>query len=1310
MAREGKKDDGAGSSDRRIEIELSGALSSMTMLEGIMKFSGEDKTHSSTKWAQDIEDNAEIFGWTEAQKLVIARRTIVGTAALWLQSEKTFKKYEELKTAILKEFCDSANSKEMHEMMASRKKRKDESFYQFMLSMKELGKRAKFPDYVSIQYIIDGIEDYEPNKAILYGATTYPVLKEKLALYEKLRLKSKPVHNYNTHHFTPGVKKEEKRKRCYKCGEDDHLSVTCTKGVKCFRCNEYGHIGRQCPNQTASGSGTSSPTTANKTSKYAGITEVKKEEDNDWNLTTSTSNNSISMKENLQLACNNNIITTNKPTKNVFISGRSAVSLIDSGSEVNLMCEDFKNAISAKTCDDRFVFSGLGLIKVCSLGQLFTNITIDNKVYNDVIFHVVPKGTMPYDVIIGQEFLKNVVMIMNGGSITLLEPEWMSRMNCFAVGNDFVIGHIKDEKVKMEVMQCVTNYKPVQTREAPIELKIVLKDDVPVAQRPRRISLKEQQVVERQMEEWLAAGIIRVSYSEYSSPLVLVQKKDGTTRVCVDYRLLNKKLVKDEFPLPIIEDLIDKLSHAQVFSVLDLKNGFFHLKVSPESVKYTSFVTNQAQYEFLRAPFGLSICPKIFMRFVTIIFRELIMEGVMSIFIDDIVIPAQDEREAVERLKRVLEVASSYGLQINWKKAKLVCREIEYLGHNIQAGEVRPSSEKTEAVLRYPEPRTIKQLHSFVGLTSYFRKYIPNFATIAQPLTDLIKKDADFVFNDEQKNAFEILKEKMATGPVLKIFNPDLNTELHCDASSKAIAAILMQYHPDTGLHPVHYMSKKMNEAQSKYSSYELEALAVVEGVKKFHHYLFGINFKIITDCQALELTLKKKDLTAKVARWVMALIPYTYKMEHRAGTGMRHVDALSRNPYVGAIQNSLHEQLKLAQDRDDGLKAIKAVLAEGPYQDYWLENGILYKGDQKQVVVPRAMEREVIERIHCQGHFAMRKMKEAVSKDFYIRNIDRRIEEVMTSCIPCLLATRKEGKQEGYLNPIEKEANPLHTLHLDHVGPLTETRKLYNHILTMVDAFTKFVWLFPTKSTTAAEVISKLQVHQQVFGNPSRIITDRGTAFTSEAFRKYCEGEGIQHITITTGLPRGNGQVERIHRIIIPMLTKLCIEDPAVWYKNIGRVQRALNSTYQRSIGTSPFQLLMGTRMRNKDDLEVVRLLEQETAKQYDEAREDLRHNAKLQILKIQEENKKNYDRGRKQSKKYNVGDLVAIKRTQFGPGLKLKPKFLGPYRVTNVKRNDRYDVEKLSQDTEGPGKTSTSADHMKQWPMAEEDDVIGE
>lgn len=245
-------------------------------------------------------------------------------------------------------------------------------------------------------------------------------------------------------------------------------------------------------------------------------------------------------------------------------------------------------------------------MKVNSLGKVFVNITIDGRDYQDVLFHIVNNDVIPFPMILGQELLNKMTIIMSGYKVKFLSEndEWLTKLCCFS-DSPVDVNHISNHSVRNTILQCVESYNPVQIKEALIQLKIVLKDDVPVAQRARRLSLTEQKIVENQVKEWLNDGIIRMSCSEYSSPVVLVKKNDGSVRVCIDYRLLNKKTVKDEYPLPVIDDMIDKLCEARIFSVLDLKNGFFHLRVSEESVAYTSFVTHNGQFEFLRAPFGL---------------------------------------------------------------------------------------------------------------------------------------------------------------------------------------------------------------------------------------------------------------------------------------------------------------------------------------------------------------------------------------------------------------------------------------------------------------------------------------------------------------------------------------------------------------------------------------------------------------------------------------------------------------------------------------------------------------------------------
>ncbi|GFY00394.1 hypothetical protein TNCV_1664331 [Trichonephila clavipes] len=439
---------------------------------------------------------------------------------------------------------------------------------------------------------------------------------------------------------------------------------------------------------------------------------------------------------------------------------------------------------------------------------------------------------------------------------------------------------------------------------------------------------------------------------------------------------------------------------------------------------------------------------------------------------------------------------------------------------------------------------------------------------------------------------------------------------------------ILLQEAEDGKLHPVYYMSKKTNTAEEKYDSYELEVLAIINALKKFRVYLLGQHFKIVTDCSAFQKTMQKEELITRIARWALQLEKFDYEIERRAGSRMKHVDALSRYPVMMVCNDTLTSKLKNAQEEDDNIQTLKSLLEKQESEEFFERNGILYKylNGREIIVTPKAI-----------------------------------------------------------------------TYHVDFIGPLPSTNKSYQHIFTVVDAFTKFTWLYPVKTVSAESALEKLKQQQKTFRNPIRIvISDRGSVFTSKLFNDYCDEENIQHLQIATGVPRGNGQVERIHRTLIPVLTKLSLDDSTKWYKYVDRLQRILNSTISRSTKWTPFELLVGIKMRNKEDILIKDLLVEEMAKELLEQREFLRNVAKKNIETLQSENRKTYNRRRKKASLYKEGDLVAIQRTQFGAGLKLRPKFLGPYKVTKVNSKDRYEVEKVGQH-DGPNSTTTSADLMK-------------
>jgi len=352
---------------------------------------------------------------------------------------------------------------------------------------------------------------------------------------------------------------------------------------------------------------------------------------------------------------------------------------------------------------------------------------------------------------------------------------------------------IKESEIRSELREIITTYKPQKTKEVAITLNLVLKDEIPIYERARRLASVEQDQVNEVIQKWLREGIIRPSMSEYASPVVIIRKKNGNIRLCVDYRKLNKKIFKDRYPLPLIEEQLDKLQGSKIFSTIDLKDGFFHVPIEEKSCKYTAFIVPDGHYEFLKTPFGLCNSPAVFQRFINAVFRELIAKRIVLTYLDDLIVLSCTEKEGLNNLRIVLNKASDHGLNVNWSKCRFLQRRIEYLGYIIEEGCVKPAKQKTLSVINFPKPTCVKQVQSFLGLTGYFRKFIPQYSIIARPLSNLLKNEVRFHFDEEQEHAFQQLKNILCREPVLQLYRTNAETELHTDASSQGFGAILLQ-------------------------------------------------------------------------------------------------------------------------------------------------------------------------------------------------------------------------------------------------------------------------------------------------------------------------------------------------------------------------------------------------------------------------------------------------------------------------------------------------------------------------------------
>ena len=436
-----------------------------------------------------------------------------------------------------------------------------------------------------------------------------------------------------------------------------------------------------------------------------------------------------------------------------------------------------------------------------------------------------------------------------------------------------------------------------------VEHEINTQGAMPIKQYARRVPHAMKGKVKDLVEEMLRKDVIQSTHSPWASPIVLVAKKDGSTRFCVDYRRLNAVTKPDVFPLPRIDDCLDVLEGVRYFSTLDLDSGFWQVKMQEESAEKTAFATHCVTFEFKVMPFGLINAPSTFQRLM-----ERVLEGLTpakcQVYIDDVLVIGSTFDQHLANLEAVFKRLREAQLKLKPTKCRLMQGEVRYLGYQVSAEGIAPDPAKLEAVKSYPAPTDVRKLRSFIGLASYYRRFVPNFAKIARPLHNLTKKDVKFQWTERCQEAFEQLRDVLVEAPVLAYPDFGLPFRLETDASGNGLGAVLSQEREGV-VRPVAYASRSLHGAEERYSATELEALGVVWAVKQFRHYLYGQRCEVITDHQPLKSLLRTPHPSGKLARWGLALQELDLEIRYRPGRQNAVADALSRAPLPIGLEPS---------------------------------------------------------------------------------------------------------------------------------------------------------------------------------------------------------------------------------------------------------------------------------------------------------------------------------------------------------------------------------------------------------------------
>ncbi|GBP07909.1 Transposon Tf2-6 polyprotein [Eumeta japonica] len=577
-------------------------------------------------------------------------------------------------------------------------------------------------------------------------------------------------------------------------------------------------------------------------------------------------------------------------------------------------------------------------------------------------------------------------------------------------------------------------------------------------------------------------------------------------------------------------------------------SGFHQIRIKEDCIHLTGFVTPEDHFEYLKMPYGLANSPIVYQRIINDTLRMHINEGNTLVYVDDVLLLSDSIEEGIRLLRRVLETLTNAGFSINIKKCSFLVTEVEYLGRVIKKGQVRPSPRKIEVLVNTSPPENVKQVRQLLGLAGYFRRYVKDYASKTAPIAHLTRKGSEFVWTPEHELIRQNLIKYLTSEPVLTIFDHNLPTELHTDASSIGYGAVLLQVHPDGRKHAVAYFSKVTQGAESKYHSYELETLAVVKTVQNFRHYLVGLEFTIVTDCNALKATERKKDLLPRVARWWIYLQDFHFTIEYRKGVLMPHADYLSRNPIVAKVnqiqrpRNWAHTAQAADQETQDLLQRLQDGTLD--VNRYVARNDLLYYryvpvGEQPRLLcyIPKGHRLSLLRIFHDEHeHIGADKTADLILKHFWFPGLKQFVSKYVSHCLTCISKKRVPRAPLQNITSWEKPDLPFDTVHVDALGPLPASTE-FKYVLIIVDSFSKYCLLYPMSRQDADELKKVITQMISLFGVPKLMITDKGRMFESNSFVRWINDMGCELHSITPEMHHANGQVERYMRTVLNMI-----------------------------------------------------------------------------------------------------------------------------------------------------------------------------
>ena len=952
---------------------------------------------------------------------------------------------------------------------------------------------------------------------------------------------------------------------CYCCGNEGHRAkdAQCPALDKtCRRCGKSGHFARVCRQQTS---------------------KPKLHRENARRLEQSDEDSSEN--ECLFTLTAHNVHHRSDSLHTLEIEHIPVQMLIDSGASVNVLDLETYHRLKAQ----KGIHLTPSTLRVYAYGST-TPLNILGTVSGRVKCH-------------SAEIVAKFVVVHNEHAGCLLGRQTATRLGLLRVGPHVSsINHaVSPDSLRQQYPSVFDGVEKLTDYQQKISINATIK---PVAQAPRRVPFHVRKQVSAKLKELERLDIIETvsGPTPWVSPLVVVPKSSGEIRVCVDMRQVNTAVLRERYPIPTIEESLQDLNGAAVFSKLDLKWGYHQIELDEKSRQLTTFATHDGLYRYKRLMFGISATPEIYQHAIQQVLQGL--PGVKNIS-DDIIVFGKDKSEHDHNLHGVLRRLQDRGLTLNSDKCTFSVPEITFFGFDISARGIRPNNQSVEAIRNAPTPTTASEVRSFLGLASFCRRFIPDFSTIAYPLSELTRKAVPWRWTTTHQSSFDKLKTMLTSDCVMAHYDPAAPTQLRVDASPVGLGAILTQTQHGV-VRPVAYASRTLTPVERRYSQTEREALAVVWGCEKFHLYLFGTQFDLLTDHKPLEVIYSPTSKPpARIERWGLRLQPYTFRLQYSPGA-TNPADMLSRLPLPDAVQRERNiaeeyvhyiarnaipkamtqNQLEQATAQDDVLQQVCQSVISGnwpktkatdPYfcvkDELTATESLLLRGSR--IVIPTSLRPITLQLAH-EGHQGIVRTKQLLREKVWWPGIDKDVEHLIRSCISCQAQASQTCPQP--LKMTEMPSRPWTVLHADLCGPFPSGESL----LVLIDSCSRWPEVFILKSTTAAVVINRMKSCFAAHGLPEEIVTDNGPQFVAEEFEFYLREHGITHRRVTPYWPQANSEVERFNRTLEKAIRAANIEGKD-WKNEINIFLLNYRATAHCTTGKSPAFLLFGREIRTK-------------------------------------------------------------------------------------------------------------------------------